>query len=314
MGTYKLTTQIDRDKAETDPVQASQTTHAHMSHASGADKPAVSKQLGDRAPRRACPKGSTSSRLALIATFIGAALLLASLMLAFLYAPLVKGVPVAQPALIGGEFVSTKLLFSQKIFFYHVPVAICSFVLLACGAGFGLAYLLNKDEKRAVALDQRAQACVWAALVFIIMTMVSGVLWTRFEWGLWWVWEPRLTTYFILMMLVIAYWVLRSALSDSQKQARLCAAFSILIFLDAPLSFFITRLTPSSIHPVVLTSKSSLPPAILIPFLLALVGMLCIAYALSFMKYELISQEYRLQELKDEFEARRLALSSHTKE
>ncbi len=245
--------------------------------------------------------------LALVGLIIAAILLISSFLLAFLWSPLVKGVPLAQSASIGGELVSNKLLFSQKIFFFHVPVAISSFVLLGFGAYFGLRFLLTKDKDRQQNYDLKAQASIWAALVFIIMTMVSGVPWTRFEWGVWWVWEPRLTTYFILMLLVITYWVLRMALSESHKQARLCAAFSILMFLDAPLSFMITRLTPSSIHPVVIKSQSSLPSEILVPFVMAIIGMFLVAYALSYLRYQVLCQEHALMKLKYRLDSLRKA-------
>lgn len=117
-------------------------------------------------------------------------------------------------------------------------------------------------------------------LVFIVATMISGDLWTRFEWGVWWVWEPRLTTYFILMLLVIGYFVLRNAIEDPEKSARFAAVFCIIAFVDAPISFLITRLVPSSVHPVVFRTDSGLPPLMLIPFLLGLAGVLMVAFGL----------------------------------
>ncbi len=93
-------------------------------------------------------------------------------------------------------------------------------------------------------------------------------------------WEPRLTTYFILMLLVIGYFVLRNALDDPEKAERFAAGFCIVAFVDAPISFLITRLVPSSVHPVVFRTDSGLPPLMLIPFLLGMVGVLMIAFAL----------------------------------
>ena len=139
-------------------------------------------------------------------------------------------------------------------------------------------------------------------LVFIIATMISGDVWTRFEWGVWWVWEPRLTTYFILMLLVIGYFILRNALDDPERSARFGAVFCIIAFIDAPISFFITRLVPSSVHPVVFRTDSGLPPAMLIPFLLGLFGMCMIAFALYRCALRVNTAADEVEELKERLE------------
>ena len=194
----------------------------------------------------------------------------------FTLAPLVRGAQLSEPVAIAGQMVSTKLLLSQKIFYLHVPVAIASFAAMGCGAYRALRFLMTKDRIH----DVRSRTAMQVTLVFIVATMISGDLWTRFEWGVWWVWEPRLTTYFILMLLVIGYFVLRNAIEDPEKSARFAAVFCIIAFVDAPISFLITRLVPSSVHPVVFRSDSGLPPLMLIPFLLGLAGVLMVAFGL----------------------------------
>lgn len=138
--------------------------------------------------------------------------------------------------------------------------------------------------------------------MFIIATMISGDVWTRFEWGVWWVWEPRLTTYFILMLLVIGYFILRNALDDPERSARFGAVFCIIAFIDAPISFFITRLVPSSVHPVVFRTDSGLPPAMLTPFLLGLFGMCMIAFALYRYALRVNTAADEVEELKERLE------------
>lgn len=194
----------------------------------------------------------------------------------FTLAPLVRGAQLSEPVAIAGQMVSTKLLLSQKIFYLHVPVAIASFAAMGCGAYRALRFLMTKDRIH----DVRSRTAMQVTLVFIVATMISGDLWTRFEWGVWWVWEPRLTTYFILMLLVIGYFVLRNAIEDPEKSARFAAVFCIIAFVDAPISFLITRLVPSSVHPVVFRTDSGLPPLMLIPFLFGLAGVLMVALGL----------------------------------
>lgn len=229
---------------------------------------------------------------------IGAVLTAIDVVWTFTVAPLVQGARLSEPAIIAGQMVTTKLLLSQKIFYLHVPVAVASFVAMAVAAFFAARFLATKDRVH----DRASRTAMQVTLVFIIATMISGDVWTRFEWGVWWVWEPRLTTYFILMLLVIGYFILRNALDDPERSARFGAVFCIIAFIDAPISFFITRLVPSSVHPVVFRTDSGLPPAMLIPFLLGLFGMCMIAFALYRYALRVNTAADEVEELKERLE------------
>jgi len=205
---------------------------------------------------------------------VGAVLTTIDYVMAFFYTPLVVGAQVAETRLINGIAVSNQLLFSQKIFYFHVPVAIGSFLIFFFTAYYGVRFLLTKEKR----YDTRARIATEVTLMFVILTLITGDIWTRFEWGVWWVWEPRLTTYFIMTLLVIAYFVLRSSIEDEERRATYAAVFGIIAFLDAPISFMITRLIPSSVHPVVLRSGGGLTGPQLIAFLLGLFGMLMVAW------------------------------------
>lgn len=229
---------------------------------------------------------------------IGAVLTAIDVVWTFTVAPLVQGARLSEPAIIAGQVVTTKLLLSQKIFYLHVPVAVASFAVMVVAAFFAARFLATKDR----AHDRASRTAMQVTLVFIIATMISGDVWTRFEWGVWWVWEPRLTTYFILMLLVIGYFILRNALDDPERSARFGAVFCIIAFIDAPISFFITRLVPSSVHPVVFRTDSGLPPAMLIPFLLGLSGMCMIAFALYRYALRVNTAADEVEELKERLE------------
>lgn len=242
--------------------------------------------------------GGVWDTLAPVVLVVGLVLTTVAFLLAFLVAPLVVGASVDGTELIGGVAVSNKLLFSQKIFYFHVPVAITSFAALVFTAYYGIRFLMTKKRS----YDTRARVATEIALVFIIMTMISGDLWTRFEWGVWWVWEPRLTTYFILMLMVIAYFILRTAIDDPERKATYAAVFGIITFIDAPICFMITRLVPSSIHPVIFRTDSGLSPDMLLPFLMALFGMACIGYALYRLRLRQSVLSERLGAIKESLE------------
>ena len=175
------------------------------------------------------------SRDAWMYTLLGVGALLTTIdfILAFLFAPVVVGAGVGGTAIVNGVAVSNQLLFSQKIFYFHVPVAISSFLIFFFTAYYGVRFLMTKDKE----YDTKAKIATEVTLLFVILTLITGDLWTRFEWGAWWVWEPRLTTYFIMMLLVIAYFVLRNSIEDEERRATYAAVFGIIAFLDAPISF-----------------------------------------------------------------------------
>lgn len=233
-----------------------------------------------------------------VALALGVALVIAGVVWTFTLAPLVQGAELSEPVVIAGQQVTTKLLLSQKIFYLHVPVAVSSFAVMAFAAFWSIRLLMTGKRM----FDVRAKTAMEVTLVFVAATMISGDLWTCFEWGVWWVWEPRLTTYFILTLLVIGYFILRNAIEDPERRARFSAVFCIVAFVDAPISFLITRLVPSSIHPVVFRTDSGLPPMMLIPFLLGLFGMLLLAFALTRIALAINARAAEVEELKARLE------------
>lgn len=74
--------------------------------------------------------------------------------------------------------------------------------------------------------------------------MITGELWTVFEWGVWWTWEPRLTTYLILTVLAIAYFILCNTIDDAERRATFASVFGLISFLDVPITFFVHALFP----------------------------------------------------------------------
>ena len=229
---------------------------------------------------------------------VGALLAAAGFVLAFTSAPLVNGAGVNEPAVINGVVVTNKLLLSQKIFYWHVPVAVASALMLVFMAYCSVCVLMT----HARAFDARAKVAMEVGLVFVVCTMVSGIFWTRFEWGVWWTWEPRLTTYFILMMLIFAYFILRNAVEDPERRARYAAVFGLLAFADVPVSFAITRLVPSSLHPVVFRTDSGLSPEMLLPFLLSVFGMAMVAYGLFRFRLRVQVMEDSIEEINERLE------------
>ena len=241
--------------------------------------------------------GQWPDKLAIPALAVGALLTTAGFLLAFLYAAPVNGAALDSPELVGDVMVTHQQLLSQKIFYFHMPVAIVSFVALAWAAVYGIRYLVTRQAR----FDTCSKTAMEIALLFVAFTMITGDLWTRFEWGVWWTWEPRLTTYLILMLIVIAYFVLRNAVDEPERRATYAAVVAIIAFIDVPICFMITRLIPSSIHPVVVR-EGGMSPDMGATVAIITVGMLLVGFALYRLRFRQMRLDERLQALKDQLD------------
>lgn len=241
--------------------------------------------------------GQWPDKVALPALAAGAVLTTVGFLMAFLYAAPVNGAALSSPELVGDVMVTHQQLFSQKIFYFHMPVAIVSFVALAFGAYYGFRFLSTREQR----FDTCSRAAMEIALLFVVFTMVTGDLWTRFEWGVWWTWEPRLTTYLILMLIIIAYFVMRNAVDDPERRATYSSVISIIALVDVPICFMITRLIPSSVHPVI-TREGGMAPDMAMTVMAIMVGMLLVGFALYRLRFRQLRLAERVEALKEQLE------------
>ena len=241
--------------------------------------------------------GQWPDKIAPFALLLGAVLSTLGFLLAFLYASPVSGASVNGTELIGGQFISSKLLLSQKIFYFHMPCAIVSFVALLFACYYSVRFLTSKHER----FDACAKVAMEIALLFVVMTMITGVLWTRFEWGVWWTWEPRLTTYLILMLIIISYFVLRASVDVPQTRSAFAAVIAIIATVDVPICFLVTRLIPSSVHPVVLR-EGGMSPDMAITVCVCLAGLALVGFALYRIRFRQTLIQQRLDVLKNKFD------------
>ena len=241
--------------------------------------------------------GQWPDKVVLPALAAGAVLTTVGFLMAFLYAAPVNGAALSSPELVGDVMVTHQQLFSQKIFYFHMPVAIVSFVALAFGAYYGFRFLSTREQR----FDTCSRAAMEIALLFVVFTMVTGDLWTRFEWGVWWTWEPRLTTYLILMLIIIAYFVMRNAVDDPERRATYSSVISIIALVDVPICFMITRLIPSSVHPVI-TREAGMAPDMAMTVMAIMVGMLLVGFALYRLRFRQLRLAERVEALKEQLE------------
>jgi heme exporter protein C len=138
----------------------------------------------------------------------------------------------------------------QKVFYFHVASAWLGMLGFLVASVAGVIYLRNKRQ----IWDMISASAVELGMVFSFIAIVSGMIWARPIWNTWWTWDPRLTTMTIMELLYVAYLMLRSAVEDPERRARLGAIYVIVAFISVPLTFFSIRFA-RTIHPVVIGSS-----------------------------------------------------------
>ena len=181
----------------------------------------------------------------------------------------------------------------QRIMYVHFPS------WLATGLGYGIAFVcsLLYLARREPRWDWWAHAGVEVGVVFNVTGLVTGSIWGRPTWGVWWTWDPRLTTTAILLMIFGGYLVVRAFLDDPETRARVAALVAVVGFVDVPIVYFSVRWWRTLHQP------QSSPETVDPEMVLALRAMF-VAFALLF--FFLWRQRVRLARLQWEIERRAL--------
>ncbi len=139
----------------------------------------------------------------------------------------------------------------QRIFYFHMPSA-----WIALGPAFTVVFALSiaylKTGK--MAFDRWAAASAEIGVIFTTITLVTGPLWAKPTWGVYWTWEPRLTTALVLWFIYVGYLLLRSTSGEGPRRARLSAVYGIVGWIDVPIVFLSIWLW-RTVHPRLLTSS-----------------------------------------------------------
>ncbi len=131
-----------------------------------------------------------------------------------------------------------------KILYFHLPGAIMCYTAVGISLVGGLLFLRLKDAR----WDALSSSAAMLGIVYGAFTLVTGSVWARVTWGVYWNWDPRETTTLILWLAYIGYFFLRMSIDNPERRASVSAAYNILIFLTVPLSYLSFILWPS-LHP-----------------------------------------------------------------
>lgn len=134
---------------------------------------------------------------------------------------------------------------SSRIVFFHVPCAWTAALAFLVAAGYSLAYLARRNLRS----DAIAEAAVRLGLLFAILTLVTGSIFAKVMWGAFWNWDPRQSSYLLLIFLYAAYLFLRSSIDDPERRARIGAAYALFAAVLMPFLVFVAPRVTESLHP-----------------------------------------------------------------
>jgi heme exporter protein C len=162
----------------------------------------------------------------------------------------------------------------QRIFYIHVPSAWTAFLAYFIIFLASVRYLW----KRSARADDYAQAAGEVGFVFCTCVLVTGPLWAKPVWGIWWTWDARLTSTFVLWLLFIAYLMVRSYVESPARASVLAAVVGIIGFVDVPIVYMSIRWWRTQ-HPQPVIGGgegSGLEPAMRLTLLVAWGAFLCL--------------------------------------
>ena len=168
--------------------------------------------------------------------------------------------------------------FSQRIFYLHVPVALTAYACFGTAAWKALRVLGTGDER----YDVESSVAVHVGTIFGALTLLTGSIWARISWGVWWTWsENQLVLFLVIFLFYSTYFMLRHAVPAGTARERLSAVFALVGVVLIPVSFLAIRLAANFIHPVVITQRGpQMAPSMLLAFTVSVAGMFALASAL----------------------------------
>jgi heme exporter protein C len=178
----------------------------------------------------------------------------------------------------------------QRIFYYHVPSAWTAFLLFLINFLASVFYLIRRNDRA----DIIALVSAEVGVVFCTVVLVTGPIWARPVWGIWWTWDLRLTTTLVLWLIYVAYLMLRRFSSGSQTPL-VAAVLAVFGALDVPLVYFSIWYFRTQHPSPVIGKGGSLDPRMAYVLLINWAAFLCLAFMVCWSRY-------RLERLKREVE------------
>ncbi|MGI9112964.1 MAG: cytochrome c biogenesis protein CcsA [Gaiellaceae bacterium] len=167
---------------------------------------------------------------------------------------------------------------SQRIFYFHVPIALTAYACFGWGAVKGLLLLWRKEER----YDLESYVAIHQGTIFGSLTLLTGSIWAKASWGHWWLWsENQLVLFLVLFLFYSAYFMLRFSIEEGPRRANISAVYALFGVVLIPVSFLAIRLAENIIHPTVFTRDGpQMSGVMFLTFCIAWLAMSVLAYTL----------------------------------
>jgi heme exporter protein C len=208
---------------------------------------------------------------------LGLALMIAALYLIFMYVPTEKNM---------GDV--------QRIFYFHVPLAWVSFLAFFVVFVCSILYLWKRDVK----WDVTARASAEVGVIFTTLVLITGPIWAKAVWGVWWTWDARLTATLVLWIIYIAYMLVRRYATEESKGARFAAVLGIVGFIDVPVVFLAIQLWRTQ-HPGPVVFEGGLTSSMLLTLSVSIAAFTVLYVILTMRSVWLKKLEDMVRQLKD---------------
>lgn len=211
-----------------------------------------------------------------ILLWLNLALMVTALYLVFVYVPTEKTMGIV-----------------QRIFYLMVPMgwlSLLSFLIVFIGS---ILYLVKRESK----WDILAHSSAEAGIIFTTLALLTGAIWAKPAWGVWWAWEPRLTSTLVLWLLYLAYFMVRSLATEESRGATFAAVVGIVGFIDLPIIILTTTLW-RGMHPEPLIFQGGLAPSMLVTLLVSITAFTALYSLLLIQRVSMKSDENKVKRLK----------------
>ena len=193
---------------------------------------------------------------------------------------------------------------AQRIFYFHIGSNIAALLGFLGSVVGSLGYLFS----RRLVWDRWAAASVEIGTIFGILVLLSGSIWAKPAWNTYWVWDPRLTTATITVLIYIAYMLFRNGFDDPDTRARFASVYAMFAFLSVPLTYYSARLF-RSIHPIVFDGGNDeaqggfgIGPTMGQTLTIAMIGFALLFFALLFHRFRQLEFEARIDALRENYD------------
>lgn len=189
---------------------------------------------------------------------------------------------------------------SYRIIFIHVPAAITAYCFYGVAVFASIAFLIGKN----FAWDSMAVSAVEVGTMFTLVNLVTGSIWGRVQWGIWWAWDARMTSQLMCFLLYLGYLLMRPAIAEPQQRGVMSSVLAIFAAADIPIVIMAIRLhNVRTQHPGPVLETGGLAAVYWTPLIVSLVSFLLLGSAMMLVRLHQESNRREIDSLRRELHA-----------